>query len=314
MPRRVLLTALKVGVSLLLLGWLLHRIGLRTLLGQLHSAQTFWLVLGVVAFAVSNLSGSLQWYLLLRAKGSCLGPAQVLGFYHIGLFFNNFLIGYIGGDAFRVYDVQRSSGDFNAAFATVFFDRFIGFFTMTSLALLFALVQVRKLASEAALYTVAIILIGWAAALLILFREDIARKLSLFIPRLLHARLRDVYYSINHFRHHPKPLIVIFAISVVVQSLRILTHYFCARAFGVRLDPAIFFVFIPIIALISSLPISLGGIGVREQSGVTLFGQFGVTSGQVFAFEFLAYIICILTTLPGGILFAVRRGKKGAKA
>lgn len=311
MGRRTLLTILKVAISLLLLAWLLHRIGIDALRGQLSAARPDWLLLGTAAFAVSNLIGSLQWYQLLRAQDSRLSFFQVLGYYHVGLFFNNFLIGYIGGDAFRVYDVRKESGDFSGAFAAVFLDRFIGFFTMTSLALFFALLMLRDSSSKAVLYTVIIVLLGWILALLVLFRERIARKISwlikLFIPRILHEKVREIYYDINRFRHQPKRLAAVFTTSVAVQSLRVLTHYFTARAFGVKIDPAFFFIFIPIIALISSLPISLGGIGVREQSGVTLFGQLGVPTESVFAFEFLAYVICILTALPGGIVFALRR-------
>ena len=65
--------------------------------------------------------------------------------------------------------------------------------------------------------------------------------------------------------------------------------------------------FIPLVALFASLPISFGGIGVREQSGATLFSTVGLGASKVVTFEFLAYIIGIIATIPGGIIFALRR-------
>jgi len=71
-----------------------------------------------------------------------------------------------------------------------------------------------------------------------------------------------------------------------------------------------FIIFVPIIALVASLPISIGGIGVRESSGVALFSQVWTIQADIVAFEFFAYLIGVISTIPGGIIFMLRKEVK----
>ena len=84
-------------------------------------------------------------------------------------------------------------------------------------------------------------------------------------------------------------------------------HFIVALSLGVRLHPMVFFLVIPIIAIIASIPVSLGGIGMREQTGVLLFGLFGVTAVLAFSVELLAYLIAVSASIPGGVIFLGRR-------
>lgn len=309
--RRWLVTVIKVTVSGVLIYALLDRIGLDTLTDQFRSLIWGWLAVSLLVFSLSNVLGSFQWYLLLRSSGINLPFTRVLSYYHVGLFFNNFLIGYVGGDAFRIYDIHKSSGDSTGAVSTVFFDRFLGFFAMTTLAMLVSVLGITRLASSSAVYAIALILAFWLVALVVLFDERIARLFAMLfrriIPDWVHVKLRSIYYGIHQFRHNKNLLVGLLLVSFTVQALRVITHYAAARALHVDIGLFYFFVFIPIIALVSSLPISLGGIGVREQSGVALFAQIGLSSARVTAFELLAYLVGILASLPGGLLFAFRR-------
>ncbi len=308
--RQFFVTLFKAVVSVGLIYWLLQRIGVNNLLGQVATVRWQWVFLSLTSFAASNLLGSWQWSLLLRAKQIELSFWQVASYYHVGLFFNNFLIGNIGGDAFRVYDIRRSSGDMTDAISAVFFDRFAGFFALSTLALLVATIGLQQLFHNSTFYLVAFILAGWMFGLLFLFVEGFARKFSFVIklltPDALHVKMRELYYSIHQFSREKVLLAKIFAVAVTVQVLRILTHCFAAYSVGVHTHAAYFFIFIPIVALVASLPISLGGIGVREQSAVTLFAKVGIASAQVVAFELLAYVVGILASVPGGIIFAIR--------
>lgn len=311
--RRRTATTLKAAVSIMLVLWLFRRIGAASLLQRLLTVDVFWLVSAAAAFALSNVLGALQWHLLLRSQRVPIRFAESLSFYHVGLFFNNFLIGNIGGDALRIYDIRRLSGDGAVAVSSVVFDRFIGFFTLTSLAMIVSLVAVRHLVSFDAVYLTAVVLAVWLTALFFLFNDRAGAQLGRFLrpllPPAIAGRLQDAYQRINRLRESRNILAQLFMISVLVQSLRILTHYWAALSVGARVGVHYFFIFVPIIALAASLPISFGGIGVREQSAAVIFGAVGLAASQVVAFEFLAYLVGILTALPGGFIFALRRNE-----
>ena len=301
----------KIVTSSILLFWLLHRIGVDNILRQLRSADWPWIAVAVLVFAVSNVLGAMQWFLILRSQKVDLSFLHVLSYYHVGLFFNNFLIGYVGGDALRIYDVRRHSGDSTVAVSSVMFDRFVGFFVLTSIAMFVSFFGIQQLTSFKTVYLIGAILLIWASAFIVLFHEKtglaVGRIFKPLLPNMLRQKVHGIYVAINKFRHHRLMLTEILGISILVQALRIITHYFAALSVGVHANVVYFFMFIPLVALFASLPISFGGIGVREQSGVTLFSTVGLVASKVVTFEFLAYIIGIVATIPGGILFALRR-------
>jgi glycosyltransferase 2 family protein len=268
-------------------------------------------LLGIATFSLSNVLGALQWSILLRSQDVKLSFIKVLSFYHVGLFFNNFLIGYVGGDAFRMYDVAKHAGDSTVAVSSVVFDRLVGFFMLTSIAMVMSLLWIRKLNSINTVYLIAIVLVCWFFVLFFLFHEKSGKALGRLFKPLLPAfvtdKIHDVYMAVNRYQHQRSVMATVFLVSFFVQFLRILTHYWAARAIGAHVNLAYFMIFIPIIALFASLPISFGGIGVREQSGVALFTTIGLHASKVVTFEFLAYIIGIIAAIPGGILFAFRK-------
>jgi uncharacterized membrane protein YbhN (UPF0104 family) len=151
---------------------------------------------------------------------------------------------------------------------------------------------------------------AWILVLCFLFIRRFAKLFAWFIrkilPRTLHIRVRDVYNSIYWFGRQ-RLFIEVLIISFWVQSARIIMHYFLALALGCTVPVVYFFLFVPIIAIIASLPISLGGIGMREQTGVLLFAMAGMAGSDAFAMEFLAFVVAVLSGLPGGILFILRK-------
>ena len=93
---------------------------------------------------------------------------------------------------------------------------------------------------------------------------------------------------------------------LVVQVSRILVHALVARALGLRIELTYFFLFVPLLAVIVSLPISFNGIGVREGAGVVLFGLVGVSRAHAFSLQFTTYLVGVAVSLLGGVTFLAR--------
>lgn len=316
MLKKSILICIKICISVSLIYLLLHRkdMSLGEIANQFRTTSVKWIVIGILLFTMSNVLGSFQWFLLLRARGIELPFKKAIAFYYVGLFFNNFLLGYIAGDAFRIYDISKSGGKGTDAVSTVFLDRFIGFVVLTSLALIAGLVWLRHITSSTVLLTLSFILVSWLLVIFILFNEKLARKLKhglqLFLPEKILIKLKESYQSVNAFRHQKKLLLITVLTSIFIQGLRILVHYAAARATHANhIELYYFFVFIPIVALAVSFPISIGGFGVREQTAVNLFclpGVGGIPKG-VTAMEFMAYLIGVVSTLVGGVVFILRK-------
>lgn len=314
MVKRILVPLIKIFVSVALIVFLLTKLGLRDIIDQFATANLWWFMAGIIAFSLSNLLGSLQWYLLMKTRGIDISLTKVISCYYVGLFFNNFLIGYVGGDAIRIYDISRASGNSSDAISTVFFDRLIGFVMLTSLALAAGFAWRNIFQSRTIIFIILIIFVCWIISFIVLFNEKFARKIGwafrFVLPSKINDKIREVYSSINSFKHAKKTIIAALLISFIIQTLRIFVHFFAALSVGPTVHIKYFFIFVPVIALLASLPISIGGIGIRESSGVALFSQINSFQPEaIVAMEFLAYIIGLLSAIPGGIIFMLRNEK-----
>jgi uncharacterized protein (TIRG00374 family) len=302
--------ALKLGISGLLFAFILWKVDLSRVIEQFGKFQLGHAVWGTVLFAVSCVAGGIQWDLLLKGQGIRLPLRKAMSFYFVGLYFSNFLPANLGGDVIRVYDVHRSGGNTEGAVAATFFDRLFGLVALAILAVLAALSSLTVLQNEVVMASGLGLAVILAAVLGLTFSRTLARRVDWLLQPFgfagLRTRLKAVYESAYAYRSKSGLLWGVTGVALVVQVLRVLVHYECAVALGIDIPMKYYFLFIPVIAILIALPISINGIGVRENSGVFFFAQAGVSPPEAFSMGFLAYLVGVVVSLVGGVLFLVR--------
>jgi len=103
-------------------------------------------------------------------------------------------------------------------------------------------------------------------------------------------------------------------VALVTQVMRIGVHVLVARALGLHVPLIYFFLFVPLLAVVVSLPISLNGIGVREGAGILVFGLIGVDRAHAFSLQFTTYLVAVAVSMLGGLVFLVRTPLRRAQA
>ncbi|MBI2505202.1 MAG: flippase-like domain-containing protein [Candidatus Latescibacteria bacterium] len=306
--RRLLELGAKLAISLGLIWYLAYQMDW-PVLGHIFAA-THWGPFGgaVLLFALSNVLGSAQWHLLLRVQQIPISFRQSLVVYHVGVFFNNVLLGNIGGDAVRIYDIRRLSGQASGGVAATVMDRFVGLFSTCTIALIAYLVlpEVHDLAS---------VLVPIWLGLLVMLGAGVSRRAGLYLEgqarRWGPQRLGDVVGSLRQsmgaYRHQYGLLLGIWVLSLVVQLCRVLVYWAAGLAVGMEIPLGYYVCFQPVAAIIAALPISVGGLGVRENVVVQLFGSVGADANLSFAMSLLGYLAGILASLLGGLAFIFRR-------
>lgn len=311
---------LRIAISAGLIAFLVSRLDLGETARALASARWDWITFSLVTFAASLVLGNAQWVMLLRLQGIRIPFRRTLSFYFVGAFFNNFLPANIGGDVVRIYDVYKDSGKPDQAIAATVTDRLVGMMTLAVLAApagLYAAVRYADLGLERdfGLASLAIVLAFVAIlilAFLVLFSRRLARGLrNLARPILvrgLHDRFKRVYESFYIYSRSGRALWAVLGVSLVVQALRTVVHYQVARAMGLPIPAIYFFLFIPVIAIFIALPISIGGLGVREGLGIYLFRKAipAISSEQAFTMGLLAYLVGVVVSLAGGVIYFAR--------
>ncbi|MFC1725497.1 lysylphosphatidylglycerol synthase transmembrane domain-containing protein [candidate division KSB1 bacterium] len=305
----------KLVISVSLIAYIFTtQIDLSDLIDLLSQTRIFWLLTGLAAIILSNFLGSYQWHMILNETDVKLPYRKSFKYYHTGLFFNNFLLSFIGGDVVRVYDISKTSGKSPAALSTVFLDRLVGLSMLSFFALFFAVISGEFIKTKIIFLSSFGFFLILLFMLLFFFFKRFAKKFQGFgekiLPGMFHKGAHDIYNNIYHFKKKKFILFKIFCVSFIVQILRIMVHYFAALSIGISVNFVYFFIMIPIILLVIIIPISIGGLGVREQTAVILFSKIGITGPEAVLMELLAYIIGIVSSLPGGVMFLISRERK----
>jgi uncharacterized protein (TIRG00374 family) len=276
-------------------------------------------VLALLCLAASNFTACLQWKLLLERQGVHLSYGHLLKIYYVGLFFNNFMPGNVGGDVKKVYDIRMQGGQdtVGAGLTATFFDRLYGLFFVTLFALAMGvLFFVHDEAQRSFIWPSIWIFLGFCAMFAGLCSRRIGRLctsvMSRFLPQSIGERLVHMFERFTHFRSF-KLWCQISLLSFVTQSLRIFVHFYCGLAVGVALSISWYFYYIPLVAIVSALPISIGGFGPRELLAQTLFARAGVASLESVVIQLLAYFVSLILSLFGAFVFLLG-GKSATKA
>ncbi len=276
------------------------------------------LVIALLCLAASNFTACMQWKLLLEKQDVHLSYGHLLKLYHVGLFFNNFMPGNVGGDAKKIYDIRMQGGQdsVGAGFTATFFDRLFGLFFITLFALAMgALFFVHDEAQRAFMWPSVWIFLGFCGLFASLFSRRlgnfISSMMAKFLPEKISGRLIHMFSRFQKFRSM-KLWISISCLSAVTQALRIFVHYFCGMAVGVDLSISWYFYYIPLVAIISALPISIGGFGPRELLAQSLFARAGVASLESVVIQLLAYFVSLVLSLFGAFVFLLDGGSPKA--
>lgn len=287
--------------------------------GVISHIKVWPLLVALLCLLVSNFTGCLQWKKLLETQGVYLSYFHVLRLYFVGLFFNNFMPGNVGGDVKKVYDIRVQGGvdSVGAGLTATFFDRLFGFFFLTLLALgVGSLFFIHDPAQRVFVLPSLWAFLGFCLLFAMIFSRRlgklISKILSVVVPEKFIIRFERMLERFRSFRIW-KLWGKLFVLSTITQILRVLVHYFCGLALGLDIAVSWYFFYIPLVALVSALPISIGGFGPRELLAQSLFAKVGVPVLESVIVQLLAYLAGLLISLFGAVFFLLDNGKKQKK-
>ena len=307
----------KILVSAGLLAFLFSKVSITQVFALVRELDAGYMTAGVLLFLASNIVGGYQWHVLLTSSGVRIPLHRTIRVYFVGLFFNNFLPASIGGDAVKVYDVSRIGSNVFQVVAVTVLDRLIGIFSLCLLASV-SVIALLKYRSVDTLWPYLVIFIAcMIPAASFYFVKPLGRSMRWIVRLLLPpswgkggSRMLDY---LGEFRSRKTLILGLMLLSVVIQSMRVVTHVLVALALGVRIDPVVvglFFVFVPLLSLAMIPPVTINGLGIREGLGIILFAGAGIGKTDAFAIEFLTYVVSVVISLLGLAFFVGRHRER----
>ena len=122
----------------------------------------------------------------------------------------------------------------------------------------------------------------------------------------IRPRLKEFYEILISYRHKIKYLLISYLFSLIIQVFFLISFNSISLALGLELKFYMFIFVLPFIALASSIPITIGGIGIRENALVFIITSFGIAQGQAILFSFIVLAIILIIGMIGGIIYLIK--------
>ena len=303
--------ALRLAISVSLIVTIVQRAELDRAAEALRGADAVLLALAFVSYFVGYAVSVARWRVLLAVNAVRPRFGYLYWSFMVGVFFNQLLPSTIGGDLARYQ--YTAAGGRAAALSAVVLDRALGtvvLFALAGVGLVIAhnsgVLPAGASAAIVAALIVGVIALG-SAFLLPEPALALLRRIVRLMPRVAHSIFGRVFDAFAAFQGRYDVLLVAVAWSLVLQAV-VIAHY-CAISAALDLDvPLHAYVFIvPIATVITALPISINGIGVREGILGYLLGLYGVDAGTGLVFAWIAYALLLAQGVVGGLAFALVR-------
>ena len=326
--KKKLLLAVRIAVSLGLISYIFSRIAAEHKLGDLlvywSEMRIGWAVGAFLILFGLLAAGSVRWGMLLAARGVRLSFGSLFMYYLVGMFFNNFFPTTVGGDVVKAYYLSRSTGKTAVAFVSVLLDRLMGMGGLCLVAVAACLLGGRTLWSLPATRPYALpvfLIVGGTTALLGLFFliafNDRVMNFFLSLARWgkIGEKIRELHQALYLYKGRGRVLFLTLLISAGIWVMIVISTWMLSLAFTSGLSPlppgkfppipiVYFFLFLPPIAVIMSLPISFAGIGTREMAFIEFFGPLeGVGDPGALIIALTFYFLYLASSLPGGLIY-----------
>ena len=306
---------LRFAISFGLMGLILYffRDQLPTIFQYLKGANPLYFAAAVALYFVSLLAIAFRLRSVVQVQGTKLSVAAAYYVNLIALFFNNVLPSTVGGEMVKAYYLYKDSEGSVSVFSAVVVDRLFGLVTMLLISISTIFFLDTSQGSHKIMGSIVMLAAGTVTFAFFIFNRRIVDGLcQLHIPLLpgvFLEKIREIYRAMYKYREHKGIIGNCFALTVMGQTVYILTNFLLAKSLAMDIPLGFFFFFVPILLVMGVAP-SVNGIGVREATFLFYLSDF-TSPEKALALSLLTTFFTILVGIIAGIIYAFKGGLKG---
>jgi len=301
---------IQIVISIVLIILLLRLINISDMFSLLKSANLYYFILLLALVTVDRIFMAYKWHLLLKVKDKSISLFSAIKTYYIGTLAGFFLPTTVGGDMVRVLKLRSEKKSGTDVLSSVIMERMLGFIASAILAPIAALFLISFLELDVwrFLWIAGAFLFFFIVLIVISFSGFIVRKIdrsNKLSGIFFFGKFKKLYLSYAEYKNHKGFLAVFLILSILEQIMPVIGNYLACRALNLSVPFVYFLLIIPLIQLISRIPISFEGIGVNEGLLVYFFTLLGLSTTGAFTIGLLGHIALIIAALPA-LYFYIR--------
>jgi glycosyltransferase 2 family protein len=294
--------ALKIGLSVSLLILLATTVDVQTTKDALLAAEPIWFTAVFGIYLIQVLCATARWCFVLQSLQQKISFLMALRLTMVGQFFNQCLPSNIGGDAMRMFYLHRAGMEAGPAINSVLLDRIIGLIVLVLMCTVSLPFLASKIDNRLTLGALASLIgICWIAVLVLIFLKN---PLTLrFQTYKLIGFLIGLSQKVRALLFSRTAAIGTLSASILIHLCSISIAWSIDKALGGDASYMVFFVSILPTLLVVSIPISIAGWGVREQTLVIILGGLGIASEHAFGVSILFGTALVIGSIPGAVFW-----------
>jgi uncharacterized protein (TIRG00374 family) len=229
------------------------------------------------------------------------------------IFFNNLLPSTIGGDIVRIHDTYRKGKDKRGAVAAVLIDRLLGIFVLMGFVIISLFYSGNfsiyfQTINEWTYIIAALFSILFIFLILYIYNN----KTYYFYVKKHNAIIQKILNFIKKYTEllsvfNKKNLYVSILLSISLQINVVLYYFLISSGSGVSISISEFFFIVPIAVFFMMIPISINGLGLRENIFVFMLSAYGVPKSNAIAISWADYGMILALGIIGGIVYILRK-------
>jgi uncharacterized membrane protein YbhN (UPF0104 family) len=301
--KQAALFSIKLLLSIAVLAYIARGLDLRALRTHLVSVDPFLFALALALIFVQTLVLNGRWELIMRALGVSLDWFAGWRILMISLWFNQVLPSSVGGDAVRMWLLRQRDVPWPDAVKGVAADRFtalIGLIVLMVAGLPLLLSRVSNQAAILAIGGLTLAGVVGTAVLLTLDRLPLPKRL-IAIPAIGSFVRFGALVRFLLLQSERRGLL--FGSALLIHVVTAVACFALARGVGAQLSVLDAGILIPPVILLTAVPISISGWGVREGAMVACLGLAGVPSEEALSVSLLLGAISVLVGVAGGVIW-----------
>jgi uncharacterized protein (TIRG00374 family) len=269
-----------------------------------------YLILLLALITADRILMAYKWHLLLKVRDIGVSLTGAIRIYYIATFVGFFLPTTVGGDIVRIIKIRSEKHKGADALSSVVLERMLGFIASAIFASAAALLLVfyLKLNVWNFFLIAGAVLLIFTSIVLVMFNGRVAGKIESnkrLSENFILNKLLGAYKSYLQYRRHKKTLVMFFVLSMIEQMAPVIGNYLAGMALNLKIPFIYFLLIMPVIQLITRIPVSFEGLGVTEGLLVYFFLLLGLSKTDAFSVGLLGHIAVIVATLPA-LFFYIR--------
>ena len=295
--------ALRVLVSVALLGAVLVYADLGEIAAAVRDGHWGWFTAALAVMAVAVVLGAIRWWLLLEGAQIVIPARAAVRPFAMSLVLNVILPTAVAGDAVRTWVVGRGGRLVGAAAATVL-DK------LTALSCLFALGWIAYAVDRDSVPSSLVVAFAWVTAGLVAALAIAAlgaagvRPILHRLPQRLAAMGVEAWRLLRLWASSGRLVASIVGLGFAYQVLAVIALIFVGKTLGVELPFALAAVSAAIVLVATLIPVSVGGLGIREGGFVLLLGEAGIDAAQATLISLLsAAVVLVAGAVVAGLTY-----------